>query len=143
MTGTRAYSFTADVAPHGVLETARRLNVTLIAYSPLASGLLTGAFHDDPARVAALPGMRRCLLRIDDRRLARTARIVDELRAIGRAHGATAAQVALSWLITAYGDTVVAIPGASNPRQAEQNAAAMGLRLSSTEVARLSDLPQR
>jgi catechol 2,3-dioxygenase-like lactoylglutathione lyase family enzyme len=42
----------------GVLETARRLGVTLIAYSPFASGMLTGKFHDDHSLVDSMP--RNC-----------------------------------------------------------------------------------
>ena len=69
--------------------------------------------------------------------------LVTELRAIGGAHGVSAAQVALSWLITYYGETVAAIPGASKPRQAGQNAAAVDLRLNGGELARLDDLSRR
>jgi aryl-alcohol dehydrogenase-like predicted oxidoreductase len=48
--------------------------------------------------------------------------------------------VALSWLITRYGEAIVAIPGASRPQQASENAAAMDLLLSEKEVARLDDV---
>ena len=67
--------------------------------------------------------------------LARSAPLVTELRAVGEAHGASAAQVALAWLVTYYGDTVVAIPGASRPEQAAETMAAMDLRLTEAEVA--------
>lgn len=127
-----------NVERNGVLRAARELGVTLIAYSPLASGALTGRFHDHPARVGL---GRRVTLRMSSRHgLARTAPLIGELRAIAHAHGATPAQVALGWLISYYGDTVVAIPGASKPRQAADAAAAMGLRLSGTELSRLDDL---
>ena len=72
--------------------------------------------------------------------LARTKPLVDELRAIGEAHGASVSQVALNWLITYYGDTVVAIPGASKPAQATEAAAAMDLRLTDAQRDRLHEL---
>jgi aryl-alcohol dehydrogenase-like predicted oxidoreductase len=130
---------------NGVLAAARRLGVTLIAYSPLASGLLTGAFHDDPARVRALPPVRRLVRRSSygSAGLARTAPLIAELRAIGTAHGATAAQVALAWLVAFYGDTVVAIPGASRPSQATAAAAALDLHLTDRELTRLDELSAR
>ncbi|MFW9944607.1 MAG: aldo/keto reductase, partial [Candidatus Sifarchaeia archaeon] len=53
---------------------------------------------------------------------------------------ATAAQVALSWAINYHGDTIVAIPGASKPYQAEQNAGAMRVSLSSEQMNSLSTL---
>ena len=63
-----------------------------------------------------------------------------ELRTVGEAHGASPAQVALAWLVTHYGDTVVAIPGASRPEQAAAAAAAMDLRLTEAEMASLDGI---
>jgi len=133
------------IETNGVLELARRHKVTLIAYSPLAQGILTGRYHDDPSLVRSLPWGRRSRLSPSSRflttgGLARSAPLIAELRAIGDAHGATPAQVALAWLVTYYGDTVVAIPGASRPEQAAAAAAAMDLRLTALETARLDDL---
>ena len=130
---------------NGVLETARRLGVTLIAYSPLAQGILSGRYHDDPTAVRSLPFGRRSRLSpaswgLTPKGLARTATLVDALRTVAEAHGASVAQVALAWLVTYYGETVVAIPGATRPEQAAAGAAAMGLRLSEAEMARLDEL---
>ncbi len=126
----------------GVLESARRLGVTLIAYSPLAQGLLTGKFHESAELVAALPPRRRSRLTpagraFRDENLARTHPLLEELRSIGRAHGVSATQVALAWVITFYDETVVAIPGATSPDHARENAAAMELSLTKAELARL------
>ncbi|MEQ7124437.1 aldo/keto reductase [Actinopolymorpha sp. B11F2] len=132
-----------DVERNGVLETAGRLGVSLIAYAPLRMGILTGMFHDDPARARSLPVMRRMAVGHGNRKLARTAPLIEELRAIGKAHGASAGQVALSWLITFYGDTVVAIPGASKPHHATESAGAMDIRLTPTELERLDVVSRR
>ena len=59
---------------------------------------------------------------------------------IARAHGAAVSQVALSWEVSFHGETVVAIPGASRPTQAEQAAAAADLVLSPREMARIDEL---
>jgi aryl-alcohol dehydrogenase-like predicted oxidoreductase len=133
------------IESNGVLAAARRLGVTLIAYSPLAQGVLTGRYHDDPGRVRALPWGRRSRLSPSSRFLTsagleRSAPLVAELRAVGEAHGASPAQVALAWLVTHYGDTVVAIPGASRPEQAAAAAAAMDLRLTEAEMASLDGI---
>ena len=130
------------IETNGVLDLARKHRVTLIAYSPLAQGVLTGRYHDDPAAVRALPYGRRSRLSPSNRfltskGLARSAPLIAALRAVGAAHGATPAQVALAWLVTYYGDTVVAIPGASRPEQTTAAAAAMDLRLSAAEMASL------
>jgi aryl-alcohol dehydrogenase-like predicted oxidoreductase len=68
--------------------------------------------------------------------------LIDEMREIADAHQATISQVALAWLITCYGGTVVAIPGASKPHHTEQAAAAMKLTLSTQETQRLAELSE-
>ena len=133
------------VESNGVLAAAQGLGVTLIAYSPLAQGVLTGRYHEDPALVRALPWGRRSRLSPSSRFLTpeglrRCAPLVAELRAVGEAHGAAVAQVALTWLVTHYGDTVVAIPGASRPEQAAAAAAAMDVRLTEAEMASIDGI---
>jgi aryl-alcohol dehydrogenase-like predicted oxidoreductase len=129
-----------DIETNGVLDTARRLGVTLIAYSPLASGLLTGKYHENPELVGSLSRIRRLFGQYDKKSLARTAPLIEELRAIAGSYGVTPGQVALNWLITFYGDTVLAIPGASKPRHAEESAGAMAFTLTEKELDRLDEL---
>ncbi len=134
-----------SVEANGVLDLARERGVTLIAYSPLAQGVLTGRYHDDPAKARALPYGRRSRLSPSSRfltpqGLARSAPLIAGLRAVGEAHGATPAQVALAWLVTYYGETVVAIPGASRAEQASEAAAVMDLQLTADEVERIDRL---
>lgn len=123
-----------SIEGNGVLEAARRLGVTLIAYSPLAQGVLTGRFHDDPSAAASVKSLRRMTGSITPATIARTAPLVAELKRVGAAHGATASQVALNWVVSFWGDTVVAIPGASKPRQALEAAGAMGFELTRAEL---------
>jgi aryl-alcohol dehydrogenase-like predicted oxidoreductase len=137
-----------SIESNGVLDLARKHRVTLIAYSPLAQGILSGRYHDDPAAVRSLPFGRRSRLSpaswgLTPKGLARTAPLIDELRTIAGAHGASVAQVSLAWLVTFYGDTVVAIPGASRPEQAAACAAAMDLSLTTGEMARLDAISAR
>jgi aryl-alcohol dehydrogenase-like predicted oxidoreductase len=133
---------------NGVLDAATALGVTLIAYSPLAKGLLSGKFHDDPDLAGSLPRDRRLSVSpagraYRPRNLARTRPLIEELQAIAASQDASAAQVALAWLIARYGRIVVAIPGASRPDQAAANAAAMGLTLTRGEMARLDAVSGR
>ncbi len=123
-----------SVERNGLLGAARRLGVTLIAYSPLAQGILTGRFHEDPGAVATVSRVRRLSGSIRPRTIERTAPLVAELKKAGAAHGATASQAALNWLISRWGDAVVAIPGASKPSQAAEAAGAMGFELTPAEL---------
>jgi aryl-alcohol dehydrogenase-like predicted oxidoreductase len=135
------YSLVArGVETNGVLAAARELGITVIAYSPLGQGLLSGRFHDEPALITKRVGPRRYMPLFRASGLARTRPLVDELRRIAAARGATPSQVALNWLVHFHGETVVAIPGASRPRHAEEAAGVMGFRLSPEELGRLDEL---
>jgi aryl-alcohol dehydrogenase-like predicted oxidoreductase len=72
--------------------------------------------------------------------LARTRPLVDGLQRIAADRGVNPSQVALDWLLHLPGETVVAIPGASRPRHAEEAAGAMTFRLTDEEMTRLDDL---
>jgi aryl-alcohol dehydrogenase-like predicted oxidoreductase len=121
----------------GVLAAARELGVTLIAYSPLAQGVLTGRFHDDLDEIRSRPGPRKWMPRFRDKALRRTWPLIKVLREIAERHQATSSQVALNWLVTHHGDTVVAIPGATRVEQAKDNAAAMSFDLGRRELDRI------
>jgi aryl-alcohol dehydrogenase-like predicted oxidoreductase len=126
------------IETNGVLDEARRMGITIIAYSPLAQGVLTGRFHPGPAGDAETPGTpRRRLPQFRPGRIRKTQPVVDLLRSLARAHGCTPAQVALAWVTQRQPGVVVAIPGASSPTQAEQDAGTMTLRLSAEEIERL------
>jgi aryl-alcohol dehydrogenase-like predicted oxidoreductase len=127
------------IESNGILATARDLGVTIIAYSPLGQGILSGKFHDDPALIRKRPGPRRFLSPFRAGGLARTRPLVEELRGIAAGRGVTPCQVALSWLLHFHGDAVVVIPGASRPPHAEQAAGAMDLRLTPEEMSRLDE----
>ncbi len=116
---------------NGVLQTCRDLRVTLIAYSPLNMGILTGKYTPENPP----PGQRR--FRYGSDYLRRIQPLLELMQEIGQAHGGkTHAQVAINWTIS---KGTVPIPGAKNVRHAEQNAAAMGWRLTEDEVAALDE----
>lgn len=113
----------------GTLETCRDLGVTVIAYSPIEMGLLSGKYTpQNPPQ-----GLRS--LRYRPAYLSKIQPLIDEMRAIGRGHGdKTPAQVALNWTIC---KGTIPIPGAKNARQAEENCGALGWRLTEAEVSAL------
>ncbi len=120
----------------GVLAACRELDITLIAYSPLAQGALTGKYGPGRAKVL---GMRR--FRAVFRGLKKAMPLVEALEEIGRAHDRTAAQVALNWLAARPG--VLPIPGAKNARQAAENAGSIDFALSPEESKRIDRLSRR
>lgn len=125
-----------SIETNGVLDTARELGISIIAYSPLGMGLLTGKFHDDPSRLNGLPISRRLQLRWA---LKRSRPLIDALGAIADAKGVTRTQVAIAWVVQRHGETVLAIPGATKPHHAEEAAAAMKVELTEADFRRLDE----
>jgi aryl-alcohol dehydrogenase-like predicted oxidoreductase len=113
----------------GLVDLCRKLNITIIAYSPLEKGILTGKYTPDN-----LPSGNRSWI-YNKKYLTKIEPLLSTLHEIGEAHtGKTSAQVALNWL-TSKG--AVPIPGARNKKQADENSGGLGWQLSSEEVARL------
>lgn len=121
----------------GTLEAANELGVTIISYTPLESGLLTGKYHKNPELLAKKPPFWRARIRLGMEKSRGLISVLDE---IGSKYDATPAQVALNWVIHSKGDSVVTIPGVTTPRQAEDNAGAMRFKLSEDEIARLDEV---
>lgn len=117
---------------NGVLDACRELGVTLIAYSPIAQGLLTGKYRPG-VKPSGL--VRRAGRAFGERNLRKIEPVVEILREIGAARGKEPAQVALNWLVTHKG--AFPIPGAKNEHQARQNAGAVGWSLTEEEAAKL------
>lgn len=126
-----------DIETNGVLAAARELGVTIVAWGPLASGLLTGKFHRDPSYLARTPVGRRMRLR---RAIERSRNVITTLEQLAEKHGVSPAQVALNWVVNAQGDDVVAIPGASKVKHAEESAGAMGFQLDDEEITQLNQV---
>ena len=126
-----------DIETNGVLETARELGVTIVAWGPLASGLLTGKFHRDPSYLARTPVGRRMRLR---RAIDRSRPVISTLEQLAGRHGVSPAQIALNWVVNSQGQGVVAIPGASKVQHAEESAGAMSFQLEEAEIAQLNQV---
>lgn len=118
------------VEKNGLLDRCKELGVRLIAYSPLAKGLLTGKYSlESPP-----PGLRA---RQPMGRMKALPGLIALMTEIGQGHqDRTPSQVALNWLVC---KGTLPIPGAKNAEQAEQNAGAKGWRLTSLEVKALDE----
>lgn len=117
-----------SVEVNGVIDTCRELGVSVIAYGPLAEGLLTGKYGPG----SPPPLLRR--LRRARKRLGSLPPLIGLMRNIASAHEATPSQVALNWLIE---KGTLPIPGVKSAEQASDNAAAMTWQLSPDEFEAL------
>ena len=121
---------TRQIEQNGVLEKAKQLGVTILAYSPLAQGLLTGKYT--PESVKTLQGARRIDPRFSPKGLQKLEPLFSTLKDLSEKYDKTLAQVSLNWLV-AQGN-IIPIPGAKNANQAKQNAGALGWSLTPEEV---------
>ncbi|KLO13997.1 Aldo/keto reductase [Schizopora paradoxa] len=125
--------FTLDIEfPEvGLLKTARELGVTIIAYSPLGRGLLTGQitspnqFSDDD--------FRKMIPRYSKENFPRILALVEGLKKVGDAHSATSGQVTLAWLL-AQGNDIIPIPGTTKVKYLKENVASASISLTEDEV---------
>ncbi len=123
------------VEKNGLMDACRDLGVTVIAYSPIYMGVLTGKYTPD----SPPPGIRGS--RMNRRFLAQIQPLLTLMKRIGSDHGGKApAEVAINWVIC---KGAFPIPGAKTLSQAQQNAGALNWRLTDDEVMRLDEMSDR
>ena len=111
-------------------------NITLLAYSSMAQGLLTGKFGPDHTFAKGDHRFRNKLFQPEN--YVRVQKALERLRPIATANHIILAQLALAWAISQPG--TCAIAGARNPEQAVQNAAAANVRLSEEDIEAVDDI---
>jgi aryl-alcohol dehydrogenase-like predicted oxidoreductase len=131
------YSLWSREPERDVLPTLRELGIGFIAYSPLGRGFLTGSFRSTDQ--VADDDFRATDPRFSEGNLQENLNIVAEVEAVTTELDATAAQVALAWVL-ARGDDIASIPGTKRVSRLEENAAADALELSPGQLARLTAL---
>ncbi len=118
-----------------ILPTCRELGIGYMAYAPLGRGFLTATIKSVDALI--VKDRRREHPRFLPENINKNNDLLKSIEAIASAHKATAAQVALAWLL-AQGPEIVPIPGTKRRRYLEENLAAADLQLSAAELAQLS-----
>ena len=132
------YSLWTRDPESAVLPVLRELGIGLVPYSPLGRGFLTGALRSTESLDAG--DFRRNSPRFEGDNLAENLKILDAVEAVAVEVGATAAQVALAWLL-AQGEGIAPIPGTKRVSRLEENAAADAVVLSAEQLATLTALP--
>jgi aryl-alcohol dehydrogenase-like predicted oxidoreductase len=120
-----------------ILPTIQRLEIGFVAYSPLGRGFLSGAIQ---SRGDLEPGDWRLENpRFAEAAIARNSRLANGVAEVAEEIGVTAAQVALSWVLSRY-DSLAAIPGTRRTGRLEENWAAQGVTLRTEHLDRLESL---
>ena len=133
------YSLIRRVAEIEMLPYCLAQNIGVICYSPMASGLLTGAMTRD--RIASLPmnDWRTRNPDFQEPKLSRNLAIAQRLRGVGQNHGVSAGEVAIAWVLR-HPAVTGAIVGARNPKQVEGIVGAADLTLAPFEVEKLQEI---
>jgi aryl-alcohol dehydrogenase-like predicted oxidoreductase len=127
--------FSRDVEDNGVLAAIRDLGITLVPYSPLGRGMLTGTVRSNEGFRAGDP--RSHNPRFEGDNFAKNMSVVDHLSALAGEFGITSAQLSLAWLY-AQGDDIIPIPGTKRVKYLEENAAATNVHLTAGQLARIA-----
>jgi aryl-alcohol dehydrogenase-like predicted oxidoreductase len=128
------YSLWTRDPEDGVLDTCRELGISFVAYSPLGRGFLTGAIRSPEDFEEG--DFRRHNPRFQGENFQRNLDLVDQVHALAEQKQVLPSQLALAWVL-ARGDDVIALFGTKRRRYLQENLAALEVRLSDEELARL------
>ncbi|WP_312165663.1 aldo/keto reductase [Phenylobacterium sp.] len=120
-----------------VLDACRELGVTFVAFSPVGRGFLAGGISDPSALEDG--DFRKAMPRFQGEAFAANLKMFESFAALAREAGCTPAQLCLAWLL-AKDETLVPIPGTTNPDHMRENAAAAAIRLPADVLARVEEL---
>jgi aryl-alcohol dehydrogenase-like predicted oxidoreductase len=120
-----------------ILDTCRKLGITLIPYSPLARGIVTATLQGEES--LAEGDWRRTLPRFDETHWANNKKLVGEFAGLAADKHCTPAQLALAWVL-AQGEDIIPIPGTKKRKYLEENAEAVNITLEETDLAAIETL---
>ena len=126
--------WTREPEVDGVLETCRELGIGFLAYSPLGRGFLTGQINQ--FEDFAEDDYRRFSPRFQGENFQRNLDLVKRVTELARAHGATASQLALAWVMI-KSPQVVPIPGTKRRTYLEENLKALDVKLTAAEISQM------
>ncbi|NUR44152.1 MAG: aldo/keto reductase [Streptomyces sp.] len=136
--------FSRDIES-GVVPTARDLGITLVPYSPLGRGFLTGSFANADKDLTA-GDFRRQQPRFTGENAAANVALLDPIRTVAEAHGASLGQVALAWVqqqSQVHDLPVIPIPGTRKASRVEENVGAVTIELTAEELTLLEPIAQK
>lgn len=130
------YSLIKRDIEQDILPFCQEHNIGVIVYSPMQSGLLTGAINADFVQKLPEDDWRRNSPEFNEPRLSRNLKLVDLLRKIGEAHDRSPGEVAIAWALR-HPAVTAAIVGGRHPYQVERNIGAADFRLNQDEIEQI------
>ncbi|KIY70754.1 Aldo/keto reductase [Cylindrobasidium torrendii FP15055 ss-10] len=121
-----------DIEKNGTLDVCRELGITVVAYSPLARGLVTGQYKSPDDFEDG--DFRRNIPKFSRENFPKVLTLVDTLKSIGAKYNATPGQVTLAWIL-AQGNDIVTIPGTKKVKYLDENLGGLKVQLTPDEVS--------
>ncbi len=126
-----------DIENNGVLDICNNLGISVVAYSPVSRGLLSGKLHD--LSTLSENDSRRYLPRFIGKNLKANNDIVDKIKAFATVIGMTPAQLALAWIINNDAG-IIPIPGTRTPQYLDENIRAADITLTPEQISTISEI---
>lgn len=123
-----------------VLPLCKKLSIGFVAYSPMASGFLSGKYNS--ASTFEGDDVRRVITRFDKKNMDANQPLLDLLHAYAKSKGCTPAQISLAWMLHKY-DFLVPIPGMRRDERLAENFGAVDVRMNDEEMAQLEEALSR
>ncbi|KAJ2843992.1 hypothetical protein IWW36_005353 [Coemansia brasiliensis] len=129
--------WSTHIETNGVLDTCRELNVTVVAYSPLGRGFMSGKIRsiDDLDE----NGWRRNSPRFKPEHFENNLKLVDAFAKFAKKHDCTSSQLALAWLLIQE-ENLIVIPGTKQVKYLEDNFSAGNMKLSNEEIMKIREI---
>ncbi len=119
-----------------ILELCKELGITFVAYSPLGRGFLSGQFK--PGKEIPEGDYRRFHPRFQNENIEHNYKLVEQLQEIAKEKDCTTAQLALAWVLSRW-EGIIPIPGTKRIKYLEDNAAAVNIKLSKSELEKINE----
>jgi aryl-alcohol dehydrogenase-like predicted oxidoreductase len=119
-----------------LLDLCKELDITFVAYSPLGRGFLSGQYK--PEQDFADNDYRKANPRFQKGNIEHNFKLVEQLEKIAREKNCTTAQLALAWVLHQR-DFIIPIPGTKRIKYLEENAAAIDIKLSESDLQKLNE----
>ncbi|KAH9811832.1 NADP-dependent oxidoreductase domain-containing protein [Melampsora americana] len=123
-----------DIENNGVLETCERLQIPIIAYSPLGRGMLTGTLKS-PADIPA-GDLRHSLDRFKPENFDQNLKIVEKLKSISDQKSCTTTQLCLSWILS-QSKLMIPIPGSRRPEGVKESLGSLKVKLNEDDLKQI------
>jgi len=127
--------FTRDIETNGVLEACRELGISIVAYSPLGRGLLTGTIKS----ADGLKDFRAAIPRFQGENLEKNLKVVSRLGEVAAEKDCTTSQLALAWLL-AQGENIIPIIETRSKERLEENLESLDISLSKEDLKKIDEV---